>query len=137
VKLTILFALVLLSACQSTQTSTYTTPAPAPPPAPSLDELATQNQIARTNWLLRYTSLTSQSTTEGYACISEMYSLTYDPVDSGPACYDFCESKAKVNEMVDSAPSFISDTEKQHYHLETTRMCKSVLSYKKNKHSAK
>jgi hypothetical protein len=68
--------------------------------------------------------------------MSEMYSLAYHPVGSGPICRESCAQLQKVNAMADSAPSYIDNP--QQYNLgKPPEFCRSKIDKKNQKHREK
>jgi hypothetical protein len=69
--------------------------------------------ILKAEWQLAYAAKANNFTTRTYQCTTEMWTLKYEPVDSGLICKDSCRLFAEVNAMVNSAPSYV-DNPKQY-----------------------
>lgn len=77
---------------------------------------------AKTQWLNSYTEEVNRSTSAGYACISEIWSLTFHPVNSGPVCRDYCKQLREIDKVVSEAPAYI-DNPKQYLLEESGGAC--------------
>ena len=88
--------------------------------ASGIDAVTTAN-LDRAAWLTRYADKANLSTVRTYQCISEMYSLAYRPIDSGPICRDACELIKQVNAFVQTAPAGIENP--QQYKLDESGVC--------------
>jgi hypothetical protein len=76
----------------------------------------------RTDWYLKETALANEYTIRTWQCVTEMYSLAYDPVNSGPVCKESCVLLRRVNEMAAQAPPYIENPGK--YALGDSKVCK-------------
>lgn len=80
-------------------------------------------------WLREMTRLENTYTERTYQCMTEMYSLAYRPVNSGPVCRESCKLLEQVNTMAANAPAYIDNP--QQYALGESKVCNAP------KHSAK
>ena len=107
-----LMAAIFLAGCGTTQPGRVEV---------SANDSSSQKWL-RVEWNLRYTAMTNEFTERTYQCITEMYSLAYHPVESGPVCQESCALLDRVNEMVAQAPPYIVNP--QQYALPPSKVCK-------------
>lgn len=89
---------------------------------------AETDRSQRDAWLMDFTQRTNHNTAISYTCMSEMYSLVYKPVDSGPICREYCEGLRSINKMVDSAPIYIDNPDQYRLSLGFCEAKKSVAA---------
>jgi len=89
---------------------------------------STNNQIdlnsKREAWDLNYIDLAYRNTSKAYECISEIYSLTYHPVDSGPICRSYHKESKELDRIVCAAPDYVENKEQ---YLVLSKTCDNVL----------
>jgi len=100
------------------------------PQQPALRDIQHTKEL-KTNWYLSYAALANKGTERTYQCISEMYSLAYKPVNSGPICEDSCELWEKLNKMVAEAPAFVDNPSQ--YAVDKGKVCREIEKRKARK----
>jgi hypothetical protein len=88
------------------------------------------NTSLQIEWIKRMTELELTYTTRTYQCITEMYSLAYRPVNSGPVCRESCKLLKQINVTAAEAPTYINNP--QQYAQGESKVCNEAP---KRKHS--
>src|ERR1039458_4790100 len=75
----------------------------AKPNQPTATQVKSQasepQQMTQLEFDMRVTPLANRATARVYQCMTEMYSLKYHPVSSGPVCRDACELYKTLNDF--------------------------------------
>ena len=87
----------------------------------------------RIQWLGAIDRIEREYTVRTYQCMTEMYSLVYSPVNSGPICRASCELLSQANAMAASGPSYVDNP--QQYALGKSDVC-ADNSKSRKKHPA-
>jgi hypothetical protein len=91
-------------------------------PVVSVSKPVANTKELQEKWLHSYTALANKSTVRTYECISEMYSLVYSHVASGPVCKASCALWDELDDMVANAPAYIENPEQ--YKSKEATYCK-------------